>query len=296
MRLHYQICGFDSRTATAQTNHPPQNHPGFIDYEEAEAALFEEFVGPDGYARVLAADHARHYGEDICTPESLEELAGALFPKAADLLNQHGTRRAFSDRHLLEKVRQWARHFCESLKREHQEAAATTKNDADRQAHVHATYGGPEGVAKGNNHSALKRTLQADEKAPEAKRMLAAGHTKKEVAQAFDRTPRTIFNWTKREIGTVAAAVVERIQLAGGTVEQIAERLRRWKFARGWSGTIHTLFDDGTGKAFSKFPLSDRSSPAPTAPARNHRDPAKLNAVEGICTVLRQRLSQVLLT
>ena len=239
MRL-IQICGFDSRTATAQTNHPPQNHPGFIDYEEAEAALFEEFVGPDGYARVLAADHARHYGEDICTPESIEELAGALFPRAADLLNQHGTRRAFSDRHLLEKVRQWARHFCESLKREHQEAAAAAKSKTNQQAHVHARYGGPEGVAKGNNHSLLKRTLQADAKAPEAKRMLAAGHTKKEVAQAFDRTPRTIFNWTKREIGAVAAAVVERIQLAGGTVEEIVERLRRWKFAKGWSGTIHT--------------------------------------------------------
>ena len=302
MRL-IQICGFDSRTATAQTNHPPQNHPGFIDYEEAEAALFEEFVGPDGYARVLAADHARHYGEDICTPESIEELAGALFPRAADLLNQHGTRRAFSDRHLLEKVRQWARHFCESLKREHQEAAAAAKSKTNQQAHVHARYGGPEGVAKGNNHSLLKRTLQADDKAPEAKRMLAAGHTKKEVAQAFDRTPRTIYNWTKREIGAVATAVVERIQLAGGTVEEIVERLRRWKFAKGWSGTIHTLFDDGTGKAFTKFPLSDRSSPAPTAPARNHRDPArnhrdpaKLNAVAGICGLLRQHLARILLT
>ena len=100
--------------------------------------------------------------------------------------------------------------------------------------------GGPEGVAKGNAHSALKRTLQADDKAPEAKRMREAGRTQKEIAQAFDRTPRTIRYWFKREIGAVAAAVVERIQLAGGTVEQIAERLRRWKFAKGWSGTIHT--------------------------------------------------------
>ena len=91
--------------------------------------------------------------------------------------------------------------------------------------------------------------------------MREAGRTQKEVAQAFNRTPRTIRYWTKREIGAVAAAVVERIQLAGGTVEEIAERLRRWKFAKGWSGTIHTLFDDGTGKAFTKFPLSDRSSP-----------------------------------
>ena len=296
MELQTQIYGSDERTATALTHQPPPQTPGFIDYPQAEAALFEELNGPEGYARVLAADHARHYGEDICTPESIEELAGALFPKAADLLNQHGTRRAFSDRHLLEKVRQWARHFCESLKREHQEAAAAAKSKTNQQAHVHATYGGPEGVAKGNNHSALKRTLQADAKAPEAKRMREAGRTQKEIAQAFNRTPRTIRYWFKREIGAVAAAVVERIQLAGGTVEQIAERLRRWKFAKGSSGTIHTLFDDGTGKAFSKFPLSDRSSPAPTAPARNHRDPAKLNAVEGICTVLRQRLSQVLLT
>ena len=67
-----QICGFDSRTATAQASTTPPQTPGFIDYPQAEAALFEEFVGPDGYARVLAADHARHYGEDICTPESIE--------------------------------------------------------------------------------------------------------------------------------------------------------------------------------------------------------------------------------
>ena len=300
MELQTQIYGSDERTATAQASTTPPQTPGFIDYQKAEAALFEELNGPEGYARVLAADHARHYGEDICTPESIEELAGALFPRAADLLNQHGTRRAFSDRHLLEKVRQWAAHLCESLKREHQEDAATTKNDADRQAHVHATYGGPEGVAKGNAHSALKRTLQADAKAPEAKRMREAGRTQKEIAQAFNRTPRTIRYWFKREIGAVAAAVVERIQLAGGTVEQIAERLRRWKFAKGSSGTIHTLFDDGTGKAFSKFPLSDRSSPAPARnhrdPARNHRDPAKLNAVAGICGLLRQHLARILLT
>ena len=130
--------------------------------------------------------------------------------------------------------------------------------------------------------------------------MREAGRTQKEIAQAFNRTPRTIRYWFKREIGAVAAAVVERIQLAGGTVEQIAERLRRWKFAKGWSGTIHTLFDDGTGKAFSKFPLSDRSSPAPARnhrdPARNHRDPAKLNAVAGICGLLRQHLARILLT
>ena len=302
MELQTQIYGSDERTATAQASTTPPQTPGFIDYQKAEAALFEELNGPEGYARVLAADHARHYGEDICTPESIEELAGALFPRAADLLNQHGTRRAFSDRHLLEKVRQWARASLREPetgtprgRRDHQEATT------DRQAHVHATYGGPEGVAKGNNHSALKRTLQADAKAPEAKRMREAGRTQKEIAQAFNRTPRTIRYWFKREIGAVAAAVVERIQLAGGTVEQIAERLRRWKFAKGSSGTIHTLFDDGTGKAFSKFPLSDRSSPAPTAPARNHRDPARnhrdpANAVAGICGLLRQHLARILLT
>ena len=294
--------GFTDRHCTASTN-PPQILPTGSTTRKPRPPYFEELNGPDGYGRVLVADHGRHFGADVDQPESVEELAGALFPKAAQILNQHGTRHVFSDSHLNVKVREWAQYYCENLKREHQEAAAIAKNDADRQAHIHARYGGPEGVAKGNNHSLLKRTLQADDKAPEAKRMLAAGHTKKEVAQAFDRTPRTIFNWTKREIGAVAAAVVERIQLAGGTVEEIAERLRRWKFAKGWSGTIHTLFDDGTGKAFTKFPLSDRSSPAPTAPARNHRaparnhrDPAKLNAVAGICGLLRQHLARILLT
>ena len=289
-----QICGLDSQTATAQTHQPPPNPSDRIDYPQAEAALFKELNGPDGYGRVLVADHGRHFGADVDQPESVEELAGALFPKAAQILNQHGTRHVFSDSHLYVKVRQWARHFCDQQSQyQRDKAAATTKNDADRQAHVHATYGGPEGVAKGNNHSALKRSAEVDTKVPEAIQMREDGRTQKEIAQAFKRTPRTIRYWFKREIGAVVAGVVERIELAGGTIEEIVERLRKWKFANCWSGTNYTLFDDGTRKAFSKFPLSDRSGPTP---AQNHRAPAKIDAIAGICGLLRQHLARVLLT
>ena len=295
MELQTQICGFASRTATAQPCTTPQNHPGWIDYEQAEAALFEA-LQPE--LQLTALDHGHHFGEDV--GDMVDEVAELLYPKALGILNQHGHGRVFGDAHLFVKVREWARHHCERQrdgeKWKRDRAAAAAKDLDDRRAHIHAIYGGPEGVAKGNNHSALKRSLQADAKAPEARWLLKSGRTQKEVAQAFKRSTRTIRYWTKREIGAVAAAVVERIKLAGGTVEEIAQRLRKWKFANCWSGTNHTLFDDGTRKAFTKFPVSDRSKPNPAPPAQNHRDPAQKEKITAICTLLRQHLARVLLT
>ena len=151
-RLH-QICGFDSQIATTEHSSTKHYSSGWIDYGQAEASLFSALNGRDGYAQILAADYGHHFGPDVGNPEIVEEFAEALFPKAAAILNQHGTRRAFSDRHLFAKCQQWATFWCSRgaqryVKRPHTkyspESAAlgrergneTQKRDADRRAYM----------------------------------------------------------------------------------------------------------------------------------------------------------------
>ena len=97
----------------------PPHQTNWIDYPTAEAALFAA-LRPE--LRLITLDHEHHFGEEVTL--MVDEVAEAIYPKAAAILQQHGTRRAFSDRHLWQKCRGWARLVVRPHRRSAPQAAA----------------------------------------------------------------------------------------------------------------------------------------------------------------------------
>ena len=85
----------------------PPHQTNWIDYPKAEAALFSAVRSE---LRLIAIDHQHHFGAEAV--RMVNQIAEAIYPKALAILQQHGTRRAFSDRHLWEKCQNWAEWWC----------------------------------------------------------------------------------------------------------------------------------------------------------------------------------------
>ena len=267
-----QICGFDSQTATTEHSSTEHHPSGWIDYDQAEAALFAEFLGPDGYGRVLAKDHARHFGADIDKPEVVEDLAGMLYPKAAEILNQHGTRRAFSDRHLWAKCHEWAEWWCEFHAKGHRKYPHTKYSPES------AALGFERGLKRGN----AKKANAADIRALLVQLHHAEGRTVRQIAELLDIAKSTAGDALHRSVGVLRALVC-------WLVRHGKESLRT---------QLEFSFGPVQNDLPSRTPSPIRPEPPPEPPPDTEiaADPAHRAALGALCSTLRQRLSQVLLS
>ena len=187
---------------------PDNQAPDWIDYGRAEAALFAALNGPGGYARVLAQDYARQFGADIAEAPIVNDLADALFPKAAALLQEHGTRRAFGDANLLALCRQWAAHWAEQFARRYRDRAdAIDRNAADRLAYIRRKWTA-EQSAKGRDRARRSVAALASVKALRARILTAQGLTAPQIAGEIGCTPKHTYKLKKRPIGRALLAAV----------------------------------------------------------------------------------------
>ena len=264
----------------------PTAPPDWVDYEHAEKAIFAAFNGPDGYARVLAADYGRNFGPDVVAPEIVADLGLEFYSKVSTLAVEQGTRHVFGDDHLQSKCQQWAEIWCliahqyQQYKRD--KAAAIKRNRTDRLAYTLHKFGGWVGFALGNAKSAIKQAQAADDRARQARMLRRAGKKLQEIAEVLGVDIRTVSRYMVRKIGALVA--------------EVEKRLTKWTSSKGWSCTDPENFDPGNRTAFAGCPTGPKATTKPRAPDEIAADPAKIDAVAGICTVLRQRLSQVLLT
>ena len=287
MECTYQICGSGSLAATEQpSSTPPADHIGWIDYEKAEQEIFAAFNGPDGYARVLAADYGRHFGEDVIDPEIVEDMALEFYSKVSALAVEQGTRRVFGDDHLQSKCQQWAEIWCQVAHQYQQfkrdKAAAIKKNQTDRLAYTLHKFGGWVGFALGNAKSAIKQAQAADDRARQARMLRRAGKKLQEIAEVLGVDIRTVSRYMVRKIGALVA--------------EVEKRLTNWTSCKGSSCTDPENFDPSNRTAFARCPTEPKATTKPRAPDEIAADPAGLDALGALCTVLRQRLSQILLT
>ena len=263
-RLH-QICGFDSQTATTEHSSTKHHPSGWIDYRQAESALFKAFCGPGGYARILAADYARQFQADIGNPEIVAGLAEAMFPKAANILNQHGTRRAFSDRHLFAKCEKWAEFWCDKY--------------AQRYVKRPHTKYSPESAALGRARGNETQKRGADRRAYMAQDWLSKGISIERIAQRLKCGISSVYRLLKREIAPWFGK-------AGKVFSSGKD-----------SCTVPKLFN--TGEVLERLPDEKRNAGRAeirTDERCNDRDPVEIDALGALCNVLRQHLSQVLLS
>ena len=250
----------DSAT-TEHLSTTPDHPTDWIDYDRAEAALFEAFNGPDGYARILAADYGRQFPDDLDDPEIVADLAREYYSKVSALAVEQGTRRVFGDDLLQSKCQQWAEKWCEIASQYQQykrdKAAAIKKNKADRLAYTLSKFGGWIGFALGNTRSALKQAQAADDRAHQARMLRASGKKLREIAEIIGVKIRTVSRYMTREIG---AAVAE-----------LEQKLKKWTSGKGWSCTDPENFDPGSRTAFARCPTGPEAGP-------NARDPDEIDA------------------
>ena len=180
----------------------------WIDYAEAEAALFTAVNGPGGYARILAADYARQFGADLADPEIVKDLAEALFSKAAAVLQEHGTRRAFGDANLLALCRKWAGHWAEQFASRYRDRAeADAKGRAARLAYIRSKWT-EEQSAKGRDRARRKVAALAGVKALRARILTGQGLTAARAGEEIGCTPKHVFKLKRRAVGRVLLAAV----------------------------------------------------------------------------------------
>ena len=280
MELQTQIYGSDERTATAQTHQPPSQNPGWIDYPHAEKMLFDA-LRPE--LELTALDYGHHFGEDV--GDMVDEVAETVYPKAMGILNQHGHGRVFAERHLFAKVKEWTKFHCDRQRRrekfKREETAAAAISHSNQLGHNLRKFGGWIGFALGNTGSAIKQAKAADNRARQAQMLRATGKKLAEIAEILGVKIRTVSRYLIRKIGALVA------KLEAG--------LKSWTTRKGWSGTDPSNFDTGSRTAFARCPTGPEAPPKSRDPAKIDADPAALGALGALCTVLRQRLSQVLL-
>ena len=153
---------------------------GWIDYRYAEQSLFDALL-PE--LRLRAADYRYHFGAQ--SADMAEDFAEGIFPKAADILNQHGHRRVFTDKKLYEKCQRWAAYWC-------RRAARPSKRHTvfDDQARA---------------KSIETRTTAADRRAQKAQRWRAAGKSVAWIADKLGCTRQTVYNLFKRIVKSVSS-------------------------------------------------------------------------------------------
>ena len=261
-----QICGTDSRTATAHPSTPtPTAPPDWVDYEQAEKAIFAAFNGPDGYARVLAADYGRNFGPDVVAPEIVADLGREFFSKVSALAVEQGTRRVFGDDHLQSKCQQWAEMWCQIAHQYQQnksdKAAAIKKNQTDRLVYTLNKFGGWIGFSLGNAKSAIKQAKAADDRARQARMLRTAGKKLQEIAEVLGVDIRTVSRYMVRKIGALVA--------------EVEKRLTKWTSSKGWSCTDPENFDPGNRTAFAGCPTGPKATTKPRAPDEIAADPGR---------------------
>ena len=137
-----------------------QDQPNWIDYGEAEAALFAA-LRPE--LRLIALDHAHQFGAAVV--EMVDDVAAAAYTKASNILHEQGTRRAFGDKHLLALLTRWAAWWCEHFAARQRSKAARAdvcaRSAAERRAYTLAKYGGPDAEKVGQQGSLRKRQASA---------------------------------------------------------------------------------------------------------------------------------------
>ena len=166
----------------------PPHQTNWIDYPTAEAALFAA-LRPE--LRLITLDHEHHFGEEVTL--MVDEVAEAIYPKAAAILQQHGTRRAFSDRHLWQKCRGWAAWWCARIAGQHRKRP-------------HTKYS-PESAALGRTHSQAKRSNKARIRALLVQLHHREGRTLRQIADQLGIGKSTAGEALRRGGGMLYAVV-----------------------------------------------------------------------------------------
>ena len=161
----------------------------FIPYELAEAALFEA-LRPQ--LRLLALDYAHHFGADVA--DRVADFAEAIFPKAEQILAEHGHRRVFGDAHLWAKCQKWAAWWCEKIERQHR-PRPHTRFSAEAAA-----------LGRERAHAAIQR--RTDQDASLAQCWRATGKAVDWIAQKLNCGRSTVYRLFKRKCGQWKNALV----------------------------------------------------------------------------------------
>ena len=194
----------------------------WIDYPKAEAALFDALNGPGGYGRILAADYARQFGADVAAPSIVEDMAGALFGAAARIASEQGTRRVFSDTHLLAKCRDWAAHYAEREQWQRDRLDRLDREAARRRAYTLAQYGGEAREEIGRERSLANRRTNASAQARRCATLRRCGWTLARIADGLGIAKRTV----QRHLVAHAARIAEA-RIVGRAVELV-----KWTFGK----------------------------------------------------------------
>ena len=167
------------------------NRPDWIDYKPAEAALFGA-IKPE--LRLIALDHIHHVGPELVG--MVDAVAAAAYTKATNILHTQGTRRAFSDKHLLALLTRWAAWWCEHFaarsRSKAARAAVCALSAADRRAYTLAKYGGPDAVAVGQARGLRKRQASARQHARRCVTLRRCSWTMARIAQALSISTKTV--------------------------------------------------------------------------------------------------------
>ena len=239
----------------------PPHQTNWIEYPTAEAALFAA-LRPE--LRLITLDHEHHFGEEVTL--MVDEVAEAIYPKAAAILQQHGTRRAFSDRHLWQKCRGWAAWWCARIAGQHRKRP-------------HTKYS-PESAALGRTHSQAKRSNKARIRALLVQLHHREGRTLRQIAD---------------QLGIGKSTAGEALRRGGGMLYAVVSALVRF----GKESVRTKLSFTGTSV---KKALPNRTAPQPSPkpppdpPPDPPLDPGINLLATQLCNVMRQHLSRILLS
>ena len=127
----------------------------------------------------------------------VNQIAEAIYPKALDILQQHGTRRAFSDRHLWEKCQNWAEWWCARLAHRRRKRPHTKYSETS--------------ASLGRTHSQAKRSNKARIRALLVQLHHREGRTLRQIADQLRIGKSTAGDAMRRSVGllyTVVSALV----------------------------------------------------------------------------------------
>ena len=178
----------------------PPHQTNWIDYPKAEAALFAA-LRPE--LRLIAIDHQHHFGAEAV--RMVNQIAEALYPKALAILQQHGTRRAFSDRHLWEKCQGWAAWWCARIAGQHRKRP-------------HTKYS-PESASLGREHSKAKRSNKANIRALLVQLHHREGRTLRQIADQLGIGKSTAGDALRRSVGLLYAITAALVRFGKEAVQ-----------------------------------------------------------------------------
>ena len=162
-----------------------------IPYEAAESLLFNR-INPE--AKLIALDHAHHFGADVA--DMVNDVAEAIYPKAVSILHDHGHSRVFGHKHLWDKCLKWAAWWCRFYARRY-----------TKRAHTQYTA---EKAAIGRSRSIEIREAKADDLAAQAQYWRATGKSIEDIARRIGRGCSTVYRLLKRKVKEGLGRVFEQ--------------------------------------------------------------------------------------